>query len=147
MPSQSLELSSPTLLAEYVPQSAFTGFLEKRLAAPPDHAAVLIRNGQVAGAYKGAHFSVGGLFSALKSAVLGSQHIRILLADLRPFAVQAPIKCLTKDKFEAAGVVTLELQLNPDAPENILGIVSPSGVLTREAVLTRFLPHFNDRVF
>lgn len=147
MDSKSLALSSPELLAEYVHQSEFRGFLEKRLAAPPDHAAILIRNGQVVDAYKGAHFSVGGIFQGLKKVVTGSHHVRVLLADLKPFTVQSPIQAITKDEVEVVGVVTLELQLDPDKPTNILGLVGPVGTLTRAAVLPRFRPHLTDRVF
>ena len=147
MKSKSLALSSANLLAEYVNQSEFQSFLEKRLAAPPDHAAILIRDGQVVEAYKGAHFSVGGLFQGLKGLITGSHHIRILLADLKPFNVQAPIKALTRDKVEVAGVVSLELQLNPDQPQDILGLINPTGVLSRSEVFERFRPHLSDRVF
>ncbi len=147
MNSNSLALSSPNLLAEYVGQNELTSFFEKRLAAPPDHAAILIRNGQVVDAYKGAHFSVGGLFQGIKNLVTGSHHVRILLADLKPFQAQAAIKAITKDHVEVAGVVTIELQLDPDKPQNILGLINPTGCLARGEAFERFEPHLTDRVF
>lgn len=147
MPSETLSLSSPMLLAEYIRQSELKGVFEKRLAVPPDHMALLIRNGEVIKAFKGAHFSVNGLVNGLKSIVGGSTHISILLADLKPFPVQIPVKALSKDHVEIAGVCTLELQINPDKPSNVMGLVNPSGYLTREEVVARFRPHLNDRVF
>ena len=80
MSSKTLALSSPKLLAEYVRESELKSFFEKRLASPPDHMAMLIRNGEIIDTYKGAHFSIGGIFSKLKSIVVGSHHISILLA-------------------------------------------------------------------
>lgn len=147
MATQSLTLSSPALLAEYVHQSDLQGLFEKRLAAPPDHVAILIRNGQFVDAYKGAHFSIGGIFQGLKTLVAGSMHLRILLADLKPFAVQIPLTALTRDRVQVAGVCTIELQVNPDAPQNVMGLVNPLGVVTRGEVLARFRPHLTDRVF
>lgn len=147
MTSRTLALSAPHLLAEYVRQTELQGFFEKRFAAPPDHVAILIRNGEVVDAFKGAHFSIGGVFNRIKALAVGSSHVRILLGDLKPFSVQAPVKALSKDKVEIAGVVTLELQVNPDAPKNVLGLVNPSGYVTRDEVLQRFRPHLTDRVF
>ena len=147
MASHSLSLSDPALLAEYIRQSDLKTFFEQRLAAPPDHMALLIRNGEVIKAYKGAHFSVGGLVTSLKSIVGGASNISILLADLKPFSVQLPVKALTKDHVEVAGVCTLELQVNPDKPSNIMGLINTGGYLTRSEVLERFRPHLTDRVF
>lgn len=147
MTSRTLALSSPLLLAEYVRQSELRGFFEKRLAAPPDHAAILIRDGQVVDVYKGAHFSIGGVFQGLRSLVAGSTHVRILLADLKPFRVQTSFQALTRDRVDAVGVVTLELQVNPERAKNVLGLVNPIGCVGREEVLARFRPHLSDRVF
>lgn len=147
MDSKTLALSSPNLLAEYVHLTDLNGFFEKRLAAPPDHAAILIRDGKVVDTFKGAHFSIGGVFQSLKGLVTGSHHIRVLLADLKPWTDQSHLKALTKDSVEVAGVVTLELQINPESAVDVLGLVAPSGVLTREEVLARFRPHLSDRVF
>ena len=145
--TQTLALSSPHLLAEYVRQSDLQSFFEKRLAAPPDHVAILIRNGEVLDAYKGAHFSIGGLFDGLRKLVVGSTHVRILLGDLKPFSLQSPVRAMTRDKVEVAGTVTLELQVNPDKPQNVMGLVNAAGFLTRDEVLERFRPHLTDRVF
>ena len=147
MASETLSISDPRLLAEYVRQSDLKAFFERRLATPPDQMALLIRNGEVIQAYKGAHFSVGGLVNGLKSVVGGSTHVQILLADLKPFSLQTPVKALSKDNVEIAGVCTLELQVNPDKPANVMGLVNPNGFLTREDVLARFRPHLTDRVF
>ena len=146
MSSKTLALSSPKLLAEYVRESELKSFFEKRLASPPDHMAMLIRNGEIIDTYKGAHFSIGGVFSKLKSIVVGSHHISILLADLKPFSVQTPFKAITKDKVPVACVCTLELQINPDEPQNVMGLVNSSGYLTHNEVMSRFRPHLTDRV-
>ncbi|MCP3915249.1 MAG: hypothetical protein GY711_06820 [bacterium] len=147
MHSKSLALSSPELLAEYVLQSELQGFLEKRFAAPPDHAAILIRDGRVVDTYKGAHFSIGGVLRGLLRFATGAQNVRVLLADLKPFSIQSPVRAITKDAVEVAGVVTLELQVDPDEPQNVMGLISPVGHLTRTGILERFRPHLADRVF
>lgn len=162
MASQPLVLTDPNLLAEFVRESEFKTFFEKRFAAPPDLAALLFRDGQLIDAYKGAHFSVGGITEALKRLVIGSHHIAIMLADLKPFQVSMPLKAMSKDNVEIAGLVTLDLQLNPEKPGNILGLMGgvsrmekdvapgqePTGrkALSRFDVLERIRPHFTDRV-
>ncbi len=163
MASKSLVLTDPNLLAEFVRESEFRTFFEKRFAAPPDLAALLFRDGELIDAYKGAHFSVGGITQALKRLVVGSHHIAIMLADLKPFQVQMPLKAMSKDNVEIAGLVTLDLQLNPEKPGNLLGLMggvsrmerdtkpgqeAPPGrkALSRFDVLERIRPHFTDRV-
>jgi hypothetical protein len=162
MASQPLVLTDPNLLAEFVRESELRGFFEQRFATPPDIAALLFRDGQLIDAYKGAHFSVGGITEAIKRLVIGSHHIAIMLADLKPFQVTMPLKAMSKDNVEIAGAVTLELQLNPEKPGNILGLMSgvsrqekdlkegeqPTGrkALSRFDVLERIRPHFTDRV-
>ena len=108
MASHSLSLSHPALLAEYIRQSDLKTFFEQRLAAPPDHMALLIRNGEVIKAYKGAHFSVGGLVNGLKSVVGGATNISILLADLKPFSVQMPIKALSMRSTPACSISCMD---------------------------------------
>ncbi|MEC7289030.1 MAG: zinc-ribbon domain-containing protein [Pseudomonadota bacterium] len=163
MASQPLVLTDPNLLAEFVREDEFKSFFEKRFATPPDLAALLFKNGELIDAFKGAHFSVGGLATALKGVVGGSTHIALMLADLKPFQAQIPVGALSKDNVEIAGVATLELQLNPDKPSNILGLMSgvsrqqPDGddgdvpitgrrALSRIDVVDRIAPHFADRV-
>lgn len=163
MASKPLVLSDPNMLAEFVRETEFKGLLEKRFAVPSDLAALLFRNGELVDSYKGAHFSVGGLATALKETVAGSSHIALMLADMKPFQVQLPVKALSKDQVEVVGLATLELQLNPDKPSNILGLMggidrsegesvfntSPESgrrALSRMDVLDRIAPHFADRV-
>ena len=163
MASTPLVLTDPNLLAEFVRESEFKAFLEKRFATPPDLAALLFRNGELIDTYKGAHFSVGGLVTVLKSTIGGSTHIALMLADLKPFKVELPIKAMSKDDIEIVGLATLELQLNPDKPSNVLGLMSGVSrnegqpaqegmaagrrALSRGDVLERIAPHFADRVF
>ena len=163
MASKPLVLTDPNLLAEFVRESEFKAFLEKRFATPPDLAALLFRNGELIDSYKGAHFSVGGLATALKSTIGGSTHIALMLADLKPFPVELPVKAMSKDQIEIVGLATLELQLDPDKPSNILGLMSGVSrnevkakkgemaggrrALSRIDVLERIAPHFADRVF
>ena len=164
MASQPLVLTDPDLLAEFVRESEFKAFLEKRFATPPDLAALLFRNGELIDTYKGAPFSAGGLVNAVKSVVGGSSHIAMMLADLKPFQVQLPVFGTSKDDVYIEGLATLELQLDPDKPSNILGLMSgvsrnesdgaskesaPSAgrkSLSRMEVLERIAPHFSDRV-
>ncbi|MGB7206050.1 MAG: hypothetical protein WBD37_11305, partial [Anderseniella sp.] len=163
MASMPLVLTDPNLLAEFVRESEFKTFFEKRYATPPDIAALLFRNGELIDTYKGAHFSVGGIATAIKGVAGGSTHIAIMLADLKPFQVQLPIRAMSRDNVEIAGLVTLELQLNPDKPSNILGLMGGVArqntnskgkdqelpgrkALSRIDVLDRIAPHFSDRV-
>jgi len=164
MESSPLVLTDPNLLAEFVRESEFRTFFEKRFAAPPDLAALLFRDGAFIDAFKGTQFSVGGLWEKIKGLVGGSHHYAIMLADLKPFQVQFAVKGISKDSVEIAGTATLELQLNPDKAANILGLMSgvsrqqaagetdeaaPSGrkALSRFDVLERIEPQFRDRVF
>lgn len=163
MASTPLVLTDPNLLAEFVREEELKSFFEKRFATPPDLAALLFKNGELIDAFKGAHFSVGGLATAMKSVVGGSTHIAIMLADLKPFPVQIPVAAISKDDVEVAGVATIELQLNPDKPGNILGLmggvsrqqtdpntgeipITGRRALSRIDVIERIAPHFSDRV-
>lgn len=163
MASQPLVLTDPNLLAEFVRETEFKTFFEKRFATSPDVAALLFRNGELIDTFKGAHFSVGGLANALKGVVGGSTHIAMMLADLKPFQVQIPLAALSADNVDIRGTATLELQLNPDKPSNILGLMSGVSrqqydegtgdipltgrkALSRMDVADRIAPHFTDRV-
>ncbi len=159
MSSEPVVLSDPRMLAEFMRQSEFKAFFEKRFAVPPDYAALLFKNGQLIDAFKGGHFSVGGVVDKLKGLFGGSTHIGMMIADLKPFSVQTALKAMSKDKIEIVGVATLELQVDPDKPSNILGLmhgVTRSGgdpatpgrkALSKADVLERIRPHISDRVF
>jgi hypothetical protein len=167
MESSPLVLTDPNLLAEFVRESEFKTFFEKRFASPPDLAALLFRDGALIDSFKGTQFSVGGLWEKIKGVIGGSHHYAIMLADLKPFQVQFAVKGISKDMVEIAGTATLELQLNPDKPSNILGLMSGVSrqqpvqgadgkeglpttgrkALSRFDVLERIEPQFRDRVF
>ncbi len=159
MTSEPIILSDPRMLAEFMRQSEFKSFFEKRFAVPPDYAALLFKNGQLIDAFKGGHFSVGGLIDKLKSIVGGSTHVSMMIADLKPFQAKTVLKAISRDKVEIAGVVTFELQVDPDKPSNILGMMhgvsraaSDGETVGRRAlskvdVMERLRPHFSDRVF
>lgn len=159
MSSTPIVLSDPRMLAEFVRQSEFKAFFEKRFAVPPDYAALLFKNGELIDAFKGGHFSVGGLVDKIKSIVGGSTHISMMIADLKPFDVQTAIKATSRDNVDIAGVVSLELQVDPDKPSNILGMMQGISrvptkddepgrrALAKETVLARIKPHLVDRVF
>lgn len=162
MASMPLVLTDPNLLAEFVRETEFKTFFEKRFAAPPDIAALLFKNGQLIDSFVGAHFSVGGLANAIKGVVGGSTHIAIMLADLKPFSVSMSFQGVSRDNVEVGGLCTFELQLNPDKPSNILGLMrgvarnergseKESSLPGRKAlttldVLERLAPHVSDRV-
>jgi len=159
MSSEPLVLSDPRMIAEFVRQSEFKAFFEKRFAVPADLAVLLFKDGELIDAYKGGHFSVGGFVNQLKSLIGGSSHIGMMLADLKPFKVETPLKAISKDKVEVAGAVTIEMQVDPAKPSNILGMMQgivrgPSRdnvdgrrALSRDDVLARIRPHLADRVF
>lgn len=159
MASEPVILSDPRILAEFLRQSEFKSFFEKRFAVPPDYAALLFKNGQLIDAFKGGHFSVGGLVDKLKSIVGGSTHVSMMVADLKPFQLQTVVKAMSRDHVEIAGVATIEMQVNPDKPSNILGMMHgidrvPDDAnnlgrkaLTKTDVLARIRPHLTDRVF
>ncbi|MCA8902197.1 MAG: hypothetical protein KDA53_13230 [Hyphomonas sp.] len=159
MSSEPIVLSDPRMIAEFVRQSEFKTFFEKRFAVPPDLAVLLFKNGELIDAYKGGHFSVGGFVNQLKGVVGGSSHVGMMIADLKPFTLQTSLMALSKDKVQIAGVATIEIQVDPDHPSNILGMMhgiarGPSKdeqparkALSRDDVLGRIRPHLSDRVF
>ncbi|MEM5518345.1 hypothetical protein WNY37_15395 [Henriciella sp. AS95] len=159
MASEPIVLSDPRMLAEFMRQSEFKAFFEKRFAVPPDYAALLFKNGQLIDAFKGGHFSVGGLVDKLKSIVGGSTHVSMMIADLKPFQLKTVLKATSRDHVDIAGVVTIEMQVNPDKPSNILGMMhgvdrAPGDAndlgrkaLAKADVMDRIRPHFSDRIF
>ena len=134
-------------LAEYIPQDLFKGLLERRLAIPPDRVGILIRDGQIVDTYRGGHISVGGLWSRLKEAVGGQHALRMLVADLKPFQLQAGLEGKTRDHVPITAILHAELQLDPERPENILGLVTNESTLTRAEVERRVAPAVQTRVF
>lgn len=147
MKSTQLTLSDASLVAEFVRQEEFKAFFEKRLEVPPDYLGLLIRDGQFVQAYKGAHFSVGGIFNQLKGVVGGSHSISVLLADLKTFQVKSDFTAITKDKVEVKGVVSIDLQVNPEKPQNVLGLMSGRKALSKDDVAQRIRDTLKDRVF
>ncbi|MBI1339106.1 zinc-ribbon domain-containing protein [bacterium] len=146
MKTQSLALTDPSLLAEFVGPEMFKAFFEKRFEVPPDNIGLLMRNGQFVEAYTGAHLSVGGLFNQIKGAIGGSQSISLLIADSKPFPVSVMFRGLSRDKVEIAGLATIELQVNPEKPSNIIGMMTARKALSKSDVGARLSPHLSDRV-
>ena len=164
MSSQPIVLSDANMLAEFMRQAEFKAFFEKRFAVPPDYAALLFKNGELIDAFKGGHFSVGGLVDRMKSLIGGSTHVSMLIADLKPFHVKTALQATSRDKVDIAGVLTLELQVDPDHPSNVLGLmhgvaraavqedargkqIPPRKALAKADVLARIRAHLVDRVF
>ena len=144
--STNITLSDDNLLAEYVPLEKFKGVLEQRLAVGPDLVALLMRDGQIVEASAGGHFAIGGLWRTLKDAVAGSHAIRLLIADLKPFQLTTTATALTKDNVPVVCEFTIELQVNPEKPANVLGFMKEHGAVTKTSVLTRLTPHLGERV-
>ncbi|MDZ4761411.1 MAG: SPFH domain-containing protein [Alphaproteobacteria bacterium] len=147
MKTQTLSLSDPRLLAEFIRQEDFKAFFEKRFEVPPDHMGLLMRNGQFVDAFQGAHFTVGGLFNQLKGLIGGSSAVSLLLADLKTFQTWYDFNAITKDKVDIRGTVTLELQINPERPQNIIGMMAARKSLSKDDVSARLRPHLADRVY
>src|SRR3712207_1149520 len=103
MATTQITLSDNNLLAEYVPLDDFKGVLEQRLAIGPDTLALLIKDGQIAGASAGGHFAMGGLWRTMKDAIAGSHALRLLIADLKPFQLTTAASALTKDNVPVSG--------------------------------------------
>ena len=72
MKTEQLTVSDPRLLAEFIAPAEMKTFFEKRFEVPPDHLGLLMRNGQFVQAYRGAHFSVGGVWHQMKGLIGGS---------------------------------------------------------------------------
>jgi hypothetical protein len=147
MPSTNLTLSDNQTLAEYVPSEAFKGLLQSRYGVSPDHVALLMRDGRIVDALVGAHFAVGGVWQRLKEMIGGTHALRLLIADLKPFQIQGDFDAVTKDGVAVAATVAVELQVNPEKPANILGLMPERGALAKADVYARAKPHLTDRVF
>jgi hypothetical protein len=147
MKSTQLTISDPSLVAEFVGPEQFKAFFEKRLEVPPDYMGLLMRDGKFVQAYKGAHFSVGGVMNQLAGIIGGSHSVSVLLADLKTFQNQYGFKAITKDKVEVAGTVVMEMQINPEKPQNIIGLMDGRKALSKADVATRLKNLLTDRVF
>lgn len=147
MKTEQLIVSDPRLLAEFIGPETFKAFFEKRFEVPPDYLGLLMRNGQFVEAYRGAHFSVGGLFHQIKGIVGGSTSISLMIADLKTFQYVYLITAHTKDKVEVTGTVVLDLQVNPEKPQNILGMMQQRRSLSKDEAALRIRSHAWQRVF
>jgi hypothetical protein len=146
MVTKTLVVSDTRVLAEFIRQEEFRGIFEKRIGVPPDHMALLIRNGQFVDAFIGGHFSFGGIIHRLRGLIGGSHHIGMILADLKTFQLKLPIRGISKDQVEVVGVASIDLQINPERPQDIVGLMSARKILPKAEVLDRLKPHISDRV-
>lgn len=133
-------------VAAYLPESELKGVLEKRIAVPPDCAAIVIRDGQVVSALKGAHLSVGGLWQAIKDLIGGKHALRVLVADLKPFQQVATLRSFTRDKVEVQAELVLELAVNPEKPVDVMGLVTVGTAVVQDDIVARILPLVSERV-
>ena len=147
MKTTQLTTSDPRILAEFISPDDMKSFWEQRFEVPPDYMGLLMRNGQFVEAYKGAHFTVGGLFHQMKALIGGSQSVSLLLADLKTFQQFYQITVRTKDHLDITGTVTLDLQINPEKPQNILGMMQQRRSLSKDDAANRIKSHAWDRVF
>ncbi len=147
MSSTNWTLSDELTLAEYVPLEDFKGILQQRIGISPDHAALLMRDGNLAETCNGGHFSVGGLWQSFKTMIGGEHAIRLLVADLKPFPIEGEIEGIAGDKVPVCATVAIEFQLNPEKPQNILGLMNEREALLKSDVYQRLIPHLSDRVF
>ena len=147
MKTEQLVVSDPRLLAEFVAPSELKTFFEKRFEVPPDHIGLLMRNGQFVQSYKGAHFSVGGIVHQMKGLIGGSTSISLMIADLKTFQHYYDVVARTKDKVDITGTVVLDLQINPEKPQNILGMMEQRRSLSKDDAALRIKSHAWERVF
>lgn len=133
-------------VAAYLPESDLKGVLEKRIAVPPDCAAIVIRDGKVVSALHGAHLSVGGLWQAVKDLIGGKHALRVLVADLKPFQKIATVTAFTRDKVEVRGELALELVINPEKPVDVMGLISTGTAVVRDDIVERIRPLIQERV-
>ena len=141
-----IALSDDNLLAEYVELDRFKRVLEQRIAVGPDMMAMLIKDGAIAAASAGGHFAIGGVWRTIKDAIGGQHAIRLLIADLKPFQLSTSATSLSRDNVPIACEFTVELQVNPEKPANVLGLVKTHGKLTKDSVLERLKPNIGERV-
>ncbi len=146
MATTNITLSDDSLLAEYVALDKFKGVLEQRLAVGPDTLAMLIRDGQIAEASAGGHFAIGGVWRTIKDAVAGRHALRLLIADLKPFQIITSANALTRDNVPVAAEFTIDLQVNPEKPANVLGLMREHSAVTKSSLMARLAPHLGDRV-
>jgi hypothetical protein len=147
MKTEQLVVSDPRLLAEFVAPAELKTFFEKRFEVPPDHIGLLMRNGQFVQSYKGAHFSVGGIVHQMKGLIGGSTSISLMIADLKTFQHFYEVVARTKDKVDITGTVVLDLQINPEKPQNILGMMEQRRSLSKDDAALRIKSHAWERVF
>ncbi len=147
MKTEQLIVSDPRLLAEFIGPETFKAFFEKRFEVPPDYLGLLMRNGQFVEGYKGAHFTVGGLFHQLKGMIGGSTSVSLMIADLKTFQQYYEVVARTKDKVDVNGTVVLDLQVNPEKPQNILGMMEQRRSLSKDDAAQRIRSHAWERVF
>jgi len=147
MKTTQLVVSDPQYLAEFIGADEIKTFFESRYEVPPDHLGLLMRNGQFVQAYKGAHFTVGGLFHQLKGLIGGSSSVSIMIADLKTFQHFYKVVARTKDKVDIDGEVVLDLQINPEKPQNIIGMMDGRRSLSKADAAQRLKSHAWERVF
>ena len=146
MATTHIKLSDDNLLAEYVELERFKGLVEQRIAIGPDTMAMLIRDGQIVQASAGAHISVGGWWRSIKDAVAGQHALRLMIADLKPFQLTTTATALTRDNVPITCEFVIELQVNPEKPANVLGLMKEHGLTTKSSILARLMPHLGERV-
>src|SRR5690606_3513731 len=94
-----------------------------------------------------AHFTVGGLFHQLKGMIGGSTSVSLMIADLKTFQQYYEVVARTKDKVDVNGTVVLDLQVNPEKPQNILGMMEQRRSLSKDDAAQRIRSHAWERVF
>ena len=147
MASTNILMTDDNVLAEYVPLEPFKGLLEQRLGIGPDNLALLIRDGEVVEAAHGAHISIGGIWRNIKDTLGGQHALRLLIADLKPFQLLTEVKAVSKDNVPVTGELAIDIQINPEKPANILGLMKERSVVVKSDTLKRLLPHLGERVF
>ncbi len=149
MPAPQWKIQDEHTLAEYLPESDFKGLLEQRIAVPPDHLAILIRDGQIVDAYDGAMIATGGIWQRMKELIGGKHALRMLVADMKPFPITMDVSGWSKDHVELKGEITIEFQLDPseDKRINVMGLITNNVSLARDDVYERIRPHVQERSF